>query len=212
VLYQVEAINVNTGTMTTLNNEECAFGYRDSLFKTAQRGQWIILSVTVRLSRKRHQLKLDYGMIRQRLRESGIGEPTIRDVSNAVISIRKERLPDPADLPNAGSFFKNPLVTSDQYESLKIEFPGIPGFEQDDGQVKIPAAWLIEGCQWKGVRRGNVGVHQHHALVLVNYGNATGAQVTELANEIQDSVSQRFGIMLEFEVNLASKATIVRDA
>ena len=210
VLLQVEVMNVSSGEVKTLHKEECALGYRDSIFKQGQRGQWIILAVIFMLSRKHHHLKLDYGAIRQRLHETGISEPTIRDVSDAVISIRQERLPDPADLPNAGSFFKNPVLAYEYYDSLKNQFPDMPGFQQGAEQVKIPAAWLIEHCQWKGVRRGDAGVHEHHALVLVNYGNASGPQIIELASEIQQSVLQEFGITLEFEVNMAAESMFMR--
>ena len=209
-LLQVEVMNVSSGEVKALQNVDCAFGYRDSIFKQDQRGQWIILAAYFRLTRKHHQLQLDYGPIRQQLQQSRINDPTIRDVSNAVIAIRKERLPDPVDLPNAGSFFKNPLVMRGQYESLKSRFPDMPGFQQEAEAVKIPAAWMIEYCQWKGMRKGDVGVHEHHALVLVNYGNATGEAIIEMATEIQNSVWQTFGIALEFEVNLATETMFVR--
>lgn len=206
VLHQVEVMNLSTGQVELLGADECCLGYRDSVFKSAQRGRWIILAVIFRLTRKHHRLRLEYGSIENRLAQSGISEPTIRDVSNAVISIRQERLPDPAQLPNAGSFFKNPLVTVAQYETLKEAYPDIPCYEQPDDMLKIPAAWLIESCEWKGVRRGDVGVHGQHALVLVNYASASGSEVIELAQEIQHSVSRKFAIQLDLEVNLASKS------
>ena len=206
VLHQVEVMNLATGEVELLGAEECSLGYRDSVFKSTRRGRWIIMAVIFRLTRMHHQLRLEYGSIQNRLAQSAISEPTIRDVSNAVIRIRQERLPDPAQLPNAGSFFKNPLVSVTQYETLKEAYPDIPCYEQPDASLKLPAAWLIESCQWKGVRRGDVGVHEQHALVLVNYGRASGGEIIELAQEIQHSVFQRFAIQLDFEVNLASKS------
>ena len=200
----VEVMNVHTRELRQFSRDECRFGYRDSVFKKQQRGQWIIHAVSFRLSTREHQLRLDYGAIQEKLAAAGNVHPGIKDVSEAVIAIRRQRLPDPLQLPNAGSFFKNPLITAHEYEEIVKGYPQVPAYRQADGQVKVPAGWLIEQCGWKGKRHGNVGVHEHHALVLVNYGGATGKQIVELANEIQQDVELRFGLSLAFEVNLGS--------
>ncbi|MCW8962510.1 MAG: UDP-N-acetylmuramate dehydrogenase [Gammaproteobacteria bacterium] len=206
-LYQVEAFNLSDGTIRHFSAEECQFAYRDSFFKHAGGSQWIIVSVSFRLSRHDHQLKLDYGAIRTTLEAAQIISPTIRDVSEAVVAIRRERLPDPRQTPNAGSFFKNPITDRQAYEQLIRRNPEMPCFELADGQVKIPAGWLIEQCGWKGGQLGNAAVHEQHALVLVNLGGATGDEIMALAGEIQNDVKLRFGVMLELEVNPSSRAT-----
>ena len=197
-----------------LSNEECRFGYRDSIFKHELKGRVIITFVTFKLHSSPHhlttspphhlttsspKLKLDYGTIREELAVMGVTEPGIREVREAVIRIRTGKLPDPAVIGNAGSFFKNPVVTEEKAVSLRSEFPGIPEFPDVCG-VKIPAAWLIEQCGWKGYRSGDAGVHPNQPLVLVNYGAATGRQIHELSQNIRDSVTQKFGIPLDPEV------------
>jgi len=208
ILYQVEAFNLGDGTIRNFSVEECKFAYRDSFFKHANGSQWIILSVSFRLSRHDHQLKLDYGAIRATLEASQIISPTIRDVSEAVVAIRRQRLPDPRQTPNAGSFFKNPIIDRQTYEQLIRRNPEMPCFELADGRVKIPAGWLIEQCGWKGGQLGNTAVHEQHALVLVNLGGATGNEVMALAEEIQTAVKQRFSLPLELEVNPASRVAL----
>lgn len=202
----VEAINVRTRQTRHFSREECLFGYRESVFKRQQRGQWIIHAVTFELTRNQHQLHLDYGAIADRLAQAGVEHPDIADVRAAVIAIRQERLPDPAHLPNAGSFFKNPVIEQADYQQLAARYPQMPAYPQADGMVKLPAAWLIEQCGWKGHRESTVGVHAKHALVLVNHGGASGADVIKLARQIQQDVHARFGVSLALEVNLGSDA------
>jgi UDP-N-acetylmuramate dehydrogenase len=210
-LYQVEAFNLNDEMIHHFSLDDCELAYRDSIFKGSQRGQWVILSVSFRLTRHEHQLKLGYGAIHQTLQAAGIDNPTIQDVSNAVIQIRQEKLPDPKTVPNAGSFFKNPVVNAEIFKDLKHRHPGIPGFELPEGKVKIPAGWLIDQCGWKGKRQGNCGVHEQHALVLVNYGNATGAEILYLADRIKESVMHRFELSLAPEVNVSSNTAFAKD-
>lgn len=189
-----------SGELRDFSLEECAFGYRDSLFKR-EVGRWLILRVRFKLSRAL-SLHLDYGPVRQRLQEQGVDAPTASDVSRAICSIRSEKLPDPAQLGNAGSFFKNPLVPAELGERLRGEHADLVAYPQADGQVKLAAGWLIERAGWKGFRDGDAGVHRLQALVLVNYGAATGLQLLDLAQRIQADVAERFGVVLEMEPNL----------
>ncbi|WP_374980356.1 UDP-N-acetylmuramate dehydrogenase [Pseudomonas solani] len=189
-----------SGELRDFSLEECAFGYRDSLFKR-EVGRWLILRVRFKLSRAL-SLHLDYGPVRQRLQEQGVDAPTALDVSRAICSIRSEKLPDPAQLGNAGSFFKNPLVPAGLAERLRGEHADLVAYPQADGQVKLAAGWLIERAGWKGYRDGDAGVHRLQALVLVNYGAATGLQLLDLAQRIQANVAERFGVALEMEPNL----------
>lgn len=182
--------------------EDCEFGYRDSIFKKAAKGRFIILKVAFRLSTKNHQLKTSYGAISSYLKEKGVKEPSIRDISEAVIHIRQSKLPDPRVLGNSGSFFKNPVLEKQSLLNLQKEHPDLPYYELDDGQVKIPAGWLIEKAGFKGYRKGDAGVHKNQALVLVNYGEATGDEILRLALQIKEEVKQRFGISIEAEVNI----------
>lgn len=180
--------------------QACAFAYRDSLFKR-ESGRWIILRVRFALSRNT-TLHLDYGPVRQRLAEQGIESPNASDVSRAICAIRSEKLPDPAVLGNAGSFFKNPLVPAVLAGRLRAEYADLVAYPQADGQVKLAAGWLIEKAGWKGFRDGDAGVHRLQALVLVNYGNATGQQLLALAQRIQADIAERFGVSLEIEPNV----------
>ncbi|MBB4819499.1 UDP-N-acetylmuramate dehydrogenase [Pseudomonas alcaligenes] len=189
-----------SGELRDFSLEECAFGYRDSLFKR-EVGRWLILRVRFKLSRAL-SLHLDYGPVRQRLQEQGVDAPTASDVSRAICSIRSEKLPDPAQLGNAGSFFKNPLVPAELAERLRGEHADLVAYPQADGQVKLAAGWLIERAGWKGYRDGDAGVHRLQALVLVNHGAATGLQLLDLAQRIQADVAERFGVALEMEPNL----------
>lgn len=177
--------------------EECAFAYRDSRFKH-EAGRWLVLRVRFRLSRTAN-VRLEYGPIRQQLEQLGIQHPTPSDVSQVVCAIRREKLPDPRILGNAGSFFKNPVVSPEQAVALRQRFPELVLYPQADGRVKLAAAWLIDQAGWKGFRIGDAGVHQQQALVLVNYGHATGAQILALAQRIQNDVAERFGVCLEIE-------------
>lgn len=193
------ALDRQTGELRDFTLDECNFAYRDSLFKQ-QPGRWLILRVRFALSRIAH-LHLEYGPVRQRLTEQGIDQPTATDVSRAICSIRSEKLPDPAVLGNAGSFFKNPLVSATLVAQLKGEYPDLVAYPQPDGQMKLAAGWLIERAGWKGFRDADAGVHKAQALVLVNYGDATGLQLLDLAQRIQKDISERFHVELEMEPN-----------
>lgn len=201
-LVAVKAINIQTLEIREFSNEECSFGYRDSIFKNKEKGKYIILSVTFKLKKKEHLVKTNYGTIAQALEEMGIKDPSIKDVSDAVIKIRKEKLPDPQILGNSGSFFKNPVVDKDHLEKLKNIYPEIPSYEVGEGEYKIPAGWLIEKVGLKGYREGDAGVHKNQALVLVNYGAATGTEILELAKKVQREVFSKFKVELQPEVNI----------
>jgi len=194
------ALDRQSGEIREFDLQACAFAYRDSLFKR-ESGRWIILRVRFALSRNA-ALHLDYGPVRQRLAEQGIESPNASDVSRAICAIRSEKLPDPAVLGNAGSFFKNPLVPAVLAGRLRAEYADLVAYPQADGQVKLAAGWLIEKAGWKGFRDGDAGVHRLQALVLVNYGNATGQQLLALAQRIQADIAERFGVSLEIEPNV----------
>ena len=193
------ALDRSTGELVEFGIADCAFGYRESRFKRDP-DRWVILRVRFALSRAT-VLHLEYGPVRQRLLEQGIAQPTAKDVSAAICSIRREKLPDPAVLGNAGSFFKNPVISAEQAQGLKSSFPGLVSYAQADGQVKLAAGWLIEQAGWKGYREGDAGVHDLQALVLVNHGHASGSQLYALAQRIQADILQRFGVVLEMEPN-----------
>ncbi|MCR9017390.1 UDP-N-acetylmuramate dehydrogenase [Aquiflexum gelatinilyticum] len=199
VFDHLEAINRNTNEVRKFYSEECKFGYRESVFKNDLKEQYVITHVVFRLS-KSPVIHAEYGAIRQTLKEKGIESPTIKDISDAVIDIRRSKLPDPAHIGNAGSFFKNPTVPVSIFENIKSEFPNVPGFPNEEG-VKIPAAWLIEQTGWKGKKFGNIGVHQFQPLVLVNYGGGEGNDIKELSLRIQESVLNKFNVPLQPEVN-----------
>lgn len=194
------ALDRNSGELREFSLADCAFAYRDSLFKR-ENGRWVILRVRFALSRSA-ALHLDYGPVRQRLAEQGIAAPTASDVSAAICAIRSEKLPDPAELGNAGSFFKNPLVSAELAQRLRAEHADLVAYPQADGQVKLAAGWLIERAGWKGFREGDAGVHRLQALVLVNYGAASGAQLLALARRIQADIAERFAVVLEIEPNV----------
>ncbi len=201
-LVSVKAIDIQTLEVQEFLNEDCKFGYRDSIFKNKAKGKYIIVSVTFRLLKKEHQIRTNYGTIVQALDEMGITSPTIKDVSNAVIKIRREKLPDPVELGNSGSFFKNPVIANDLLENLKKTFPDIPYYDVGNNEFKIPAGWLIENTGLKGYREGDAGVHKNQALVLVNYGSATGREILNLAQKVQSEVYKKFQIELQPEVNI----------
>jgi len=200
VFSSLEAYEINSGQVKIFEKSDCNFGYRSSYFKYEGKGRNIILNVTLKLS-KNPKLNTEYGAIQETLRATNISNPTIKDVSNAVIEIRQSKLPDPAQIGNSGSFFKNPSIDKIDFEALKAEFPSIPGYPVSD-TVKVPAGWLIEQCGWKGYREGNIGVHNKQALVLVNHGGGSGSAIKNLAFRIQKSVEEKFGIILEPEVNI----------
>lgn len=197
----LEAVNIQDGSVKSFINEACQFGYRDSVFKRELKDQYIIVSVTFRLNKK-PVFNTSYGAIRETLDQFGVKTLTIKAVSDAVIHIRQSKLPDPAKIGNAGSFFKNPSIEASLYAQIKETFPTVPGYDQPDGSIKVPAGWLIEQCGWKGKTIGNVGVHENQALVLVNRGNAQGEEVKQLAEAIQTSVKEKFGVWLSPEVNM----------
>ncbi|GGF21732.1 UDP-N-acetylmuramate dehydrogenase [Hymenobacter cavernae] len=197
----LEAVEISTGHLRTFTRVECGFGYRESVFKGPLKNQYIVTAVVLRL-RRQHQLNVSYGAIRTTLEEMGLeGDPTPANVSEAVMRIRRSKLPDPAEIGNAGSFFKNPELSQAKYDALKAEYPDLPGYPVPGG-VKVPAAWLIEQSGWKGHRRGAHGVHDRQALVLVNHGGAQGADIQNLAQEIIASVREKFGVELHPEVNI----------
>lgn len=197
----LEVYNYSDGSTFTMDEYDCGFGYRTSVFKTNLNRPLIITSVTFRLSRTPN-INLDYGDIASTLASMSITKPTPVDVSNAVIFIRKSKLPDPKVLGNAGSFFKNPEITLNQFEKLKTAYPELPGYQVSNTKIKIPAGWLIDQLGWKGYRSGDVGVHNKQALVLVNYGNAQGVEIVDLSNKIRDSVKEKYQIELQPEVNI----------
>lgn len=190
------------GEFRNFTHDECRFGYRDSIFKNELKGKAIVTSVSLRLTKENHKINTGYYALEQWLDERRISEPEIRDVFNAVVSIRKSKLPDPAQIGNAGSFFKNPVIDQEQFEQLKDEHPDVPSFPAGNGKFKVPAGWLIEQCGWKGRQVGNVGTYKNQALVIVNHGGATGNEVYTHARNIQQSVASRFGIYLTPEVNI----------
>lgn len=197
-----KVLNIETLEIEEFNKEECGFGYRDSIFKREGKGKYVILEVTFKLSTKNHQIKTEYGAIKNELDKLGIENPTIQDVSRAVISIRQSKLPDPQILGNAGSFFKNPTIPLQQFTEVQNSYPQMPNYPNGE-MVKIPAGWLIEQCGWKGKQVGNVASHELQALVIVNKtGNATGKEIYDFSTMIIESVKDKFGIGLEREVNI----------
>ena len=195
--HSLDAIHLTSRERRQFDATACAFEYRDSFFKSAQGRAWLVLDVQFRLTRQ-PDLKLDYGELRGELSTAGATHPTPLDVARAVSAIRRRKLPDPARLGNAGSFFKNPIVTPALAADLKARFPDLPVYPAQPG-IKLAAGWLIDQCGWKGFRDGDAGVHHAHALVLVNHGQASGVELAALARRIQDSVRDRFGVMLEPE-------------
>jgi UDP-N-acetylmuramate dehydrogenase len=201
VFHQLEAYNIEDKKVTTFSNKDCEFGYRESIFKRKYKDKFIITSVTYRLN-KVPVYNTSYGAIQQELERMGITELSIAAISQAVINIRQSKLPNPAEIGNAGSFFKNPTVAKAKFETLKTEFPNIVGYTLNDTEVKLAAGWLIEQCGWKGYRKGDAGCHAKQALVLVNYGNANGIDIYNLSTEIMNSIEEKFGVFLEREVNI----------
>lgn len=201
VFWSLEAFHVKEKKVVTFTKSDCEFGYRESVFKRKYKEQFVILSVTYQL-KKKPRYNISYGAIEQQLERMGVKELSLRAVSDAVISIRQSKLPDPAVTGNAGSFFKNPTVSEEQFQLLKAEFPEIAGYKNADGSIKLAAGWLIEQCGWKGYRKGDAGCHEKQALVLVNFGYATGTEIFNLSEEIISSVYKKFKVLLEREVNI----------
>lgn len=202
IFHGLDAIDKKSGLTHHFTKSDCDFGYRDSVFKNDLKNRFVITQVCFRLTTKNHRLETSYKPLHQTLADQGITHPTIKDISDAVIQIRQSKLPDPKQLGNAGSFFKNPIISDSRFQGLQNANPDIPSYPAAKGFVKIPAAWLIDQCQWKGYRIGDAGVHEQHALVLVNYGTATGSEIYKLAQKIQSSVLEKFGIGLKMEVNI----------
>lgn len=201
IFHHLKAYHIATGEMHTFDKEACQFGYRESVFKTSFKGQYVICSVAFELS-KSPEINTSYGAIETELKENNIIEPTICDVSNAVISIRQSKLPDPKVIGNAGSFFKNPVVDESIVQEIQKNYPDVPNYLASDGKRKLAAGWLIEQAGWKGKTFDTFGVHKLQALVLVNYGGSTGNQIYSLSSEIIKSIEEKFGVTLEREVNI----------
>lgn len=201
VFYELEAYHLTEKKIIKFGLNDCAFGYRESIFKRKLKGEFVIISVTCKLN-KRPVFNTKYGAIEQELESMKVAELSIAAISQAVINIRKSKLPDPAVIGNAGSFFKNPEIAAAAFKALKIHFPNIIGYLLESGQVKLAAGWLIEQCGWKGYRKGDAGCHAKQALVLVNYGQAKGSEILELSEEIIKSVDNKFGVQLFKEVNI----------
>lgn len=197
-----DAMHIATREMKTFNIQECNFGYRESIFKHEVKDQYVITSVIFKLTKKNHKINISYGDITKELEKNNITEPTIKDVSNAVIAIRRSKLPDPKELGNSGSFFKNPVITKEHFEQIHPQFPDMKYYVVSPTEVKVPAGWLIEQAGFKGMRIGDAGVHKNQALVLVNYGNATGAEIVNLSKEIQKTIFEKYTIAIEAEVNI----------
>ncbi|OAB26267.1 UDP-N-acetylmuramate dehydrogenase [Flavobacterium fryxellicola] len=197
-----QAMTIATQTIKTFTKEACHFGYRESVFKKDAKDQYIITSVIFKLTKKNHKINTSYGDITAELAKKNIQIPTLKEVSDAVIAIRQSKLPDPKELGNSGSFFKNPILLKSDFEKILKQFPEMKYFDISETEVKVPAGWLIEQAGFKGKRFRDAGVHKNQALVLVNYGNATGQEILNVSKDIQDSIFKKFGIRIEAEVNV----------
>ncbi|GGD15829.1 UDP-N-acetylmuramate dehydrogenase [Flavobacterium orientale] len=197
-----EAIHIETQELLVFDNAKCKFGYRESIFKNEIKEEFIITSVVFKLTKRNHKLTTSYGAIETELQLQNCTKPTLKDVSNAVIAIRKSKLPDPKELGNSGSFFKNPIISKTDFDKIQQKFPEMPHYVVSETEVKVPAGWLIEQAGFKGKRFGDAGIHKNQALVLVNYGSATGKEIWEVAQNIQKSVFDTYGITIEVEVNI----------
>jgi UDP-N-acetylmuramate dehydrogenase len=202
VFISCEAMHIQTQELKEFTKDDCKFGYRDSIFKNESKGQYIITSVKLKLTKNNHRLNTFYGAIEEELQVNQIIHPTIKDISNAVVAIRKRKLPDPKEIGNSGSFFKNPVVSKKTFEAFRKKNPDAPFYDMGNKTYKIPAGWLIEQSGYKGKRFGDAGVHQKQALVLVNYGNATGEEILGLAYKIKKEVLNKFKISIVPEVNI----------
>lgn len=197
-----DAVTIVSNEIKTFTNSECKFGYRESIFKHEVKDKYIITSVTFKLKKHHHDINIGYGDIQAELAKKEISNPTIKDVSNAVIAIRNTKLPNPKELGNSGSFFKNPIISRELFLKVQANFPDIKHFDVSPTQVKVPAGWLIEKAGFKGKRFGDAGIHKNQALVLVNYGNATGQEILNVSKDIQATILKEFGIAIEAEVNV----------
>ena len=196
------AISIDSGSIKVFKNNECKFSYRSSIFKEELKNKYIISNVTFRLSKKDHQINFSYKPLRDNLIKKNISIPTINDISNSVIEIRSSKLPDPKIIGNCGSFFKNPIISKIDFKNLNQKEKNIPFFNISFNEIKIPAAWLIEKCGFKGLREGNTGTHNKHALIIINLGNATGKEIFDFSQKIKKAVLRKFNILLEEEVNI----------
>lgn len=201
VFEYLDAYHIPSGELHRFDHKACAFGYRESIFKNKEKGQYLITSIVLRLS-KHPLFHLEYGDVRKVIDEEFDGKISLHTVSEAICRIRSRKLPDPAEIGNSGSFFKNPVIPLEQYLNLQSKHPDIPSYPVDQSLVKVPAGWLIDRAGWKAYRKGDAGVHKRQALVLVNYGNAQGAEIWSLAKKIQHDILQRYGIALQPEVNI----------
>jgi UDP-N-acetylmuramate dehydrogenase len=197
-----EAINIENQEIKTFTKDECNFGYRESIFKHDVKDQYVITAVVFKLTKRNHKINTSYGDIAAELVKNNITTPSLKDVSNAVIAIRKSKLPDPAELGNSGSFFKNPILLKTNFDKIHQKFPEMRFFDISETEVKVPAGWLIEQAGLKGKRFGDAGIHKNQALVLVNYGGATGQEILNVSKTVQDTVFNTFGIHIEAEVNI----------
>ena len=200
--FSCEAMNTTSQNMKTFIKEECNFGYRESIFKQEVKEQYIITSVIFKLTKRNHKINISYGDIIKELEKQNVTTPTLKDVSNAVIAIRQSKLPNPKELGNSGSFFKNPIISKADYDKIKALHPEMPHYIVSETEVKVPAGWLIEKAGFKGKRFGDAGIHKNQALVLVNYGNATGQEILNVSKDIQATIFKEFGIAIEAEVNV----------
>lgn len=199
---EVEAIEINSGISKIFKNSDCHFGYRNSVFKNEIKGKYIIIRVVFKLTKNNHKLNYSYGAIQTELESKNIKEPNLKDISNAIVVIRNSKLPNPKEIGNSGSFFKNPVISIQEFYKIKEKYPTIPSYVVSEKEIKIPAGWLIEQSGFKGKRIGETGCHKNQALVLVNYGNASGKEVYEFAQKIQNTIQENFGISLDIEVNV----------
>jgi len=197
-----EAIHIETQELLVFTNEKCKFGYRESIFKNEIKDEFVITSVVFKLTKRNHKLNTSYGAIEAELEKQHIKNPSLKDVSNAVIAIRQSKLPNPKELGNSGSFFKNPVILKSDFEKIQQKFPEMPHYVVSETEVKVPAGWLIEQAGFKGKRFGDAGIHKNQALVLVNYGNATGQEILEVSKNIQKTILETYGISIEAEVNI----------
>lgn len=197
-----EAIKIENQEIKQFTHSDCQFGYRESIFKNQVKDQYIITSVIFKLTKRNHKITISYGDIASELAKNNISNPSLKDVSNAVIQIRQSKLPDPKVLGNSGSFFKNPILLKSDFKKIHEQFPEMKFYDVSDTEVKVPAGWLIEHAGFKGKRFGDAGIHKNQALVLVNYGNATGQEILDVSKIIQDTIFKTYGIHIEAEVNV----------
>lgn len=206
VFESLQAFDLHKGTFRRFEKEACEFGYRDSVFKQRYKNRFVITSVDLRLNKASYMLETGYPSLREWFDRHNLSSPGLEDIFRAVVNIRTAKLPDPRDIGNAGSFFKNPIISRVKFDEIKQDYPSIPSYPLTENRIKVPAGWLIEKTGWKGKRKGNVGTYENQALVIVNHGGATGEEIWELAQQIRSSVQKTFGIELVPEVNIVGEA------